>query len=354
MSLKASRGNAHVSTTGKENPLEFQVVPDVGLKNENIQFLLGMPLNQVVTLIQQNARLLQKIQLTYSKKEPFRRDVCIYLSADGIKLFFEASNQLLRLIEVDNLSRIVLKYGKTVFSEPGAEASMEKVNEYFGSTHPGAYDERQKMYVQSWPGLSFCFPTDSSGNIEVAPGFGPNLRSLKYDVTSQPRLTKMSIYKGTTLSRPEPVDVPLDCYGGQNRTQLVECLWKDDKIVGLNITFETQTGAKIDGKFEITSMTRSLRFGDTVAAVQAILGAPSKVFYKSEDKMSIHRGAKKETLRRMPHFFFNYFSMGLIWPLLLIIGNFAGATDAPPLTASAARFTAPSTSVGISSLDFFY
>ncbi|PIO64757.1 hypothetical protein TELCIR_13601, partial [Teladorsagia circumcincta] len=79
---------------------------------------------------------------------------------------------------------------------------MDKVDEFFGSTHPGAYDDKQKICVKSWRGLSFCFPTAESANVEVTPGFGP-LRSLKFDSATQPRLTKMSIFKGTAVGKNE-------------------------------------------------------------------------------------------------------------------------------------------------------
>uniref|UniRef100_A0A0N4W3W3 SUI1 domain-containing protein n=1 Tax=Haemonchus placei TaxID=6290 RepID=A0A0N4W3W3_HAEPC len=281
------------------------VLPQEGLKNENIEFILGTPLNQVLTLIQQNARILTNVELMYSRKDPLGRDICAYLGNDGIRLVFHPVTQLLRLIEVDNLSQIVLKYKEKIFSEPGAEVSMDKVDEFFGSTHPGAYDDKQKICVKSWRGLSFCFPTAESANVEVTPGFGP-LRSLKFDSATQPRLTKMSIFKGTAVGKNEEVTMPLAAYCGQNRTILVSCARKNGKITDGNVT------SRINGELELVKVMRTISFGDSVARVLSALGAPSKVFYKSEDKMSIHRGGCKETLSPQPHFFFNYFSMGLV------------------------------------------
>uniref|UniRef100_A0A158P8P1 CUB domain-containing protein n=1 Tax=Angiostrongylus cantonensis TaxID=6313 RepID=A0A158P8P1_ANGCA len=255
----------------------LQVLPQEGLKNEGVEFILGMPLNQ--------------------------------------------------LIEVDNLSQIVLKYKEKIFSEPGAEVSMDKVDEFFGSTHPGdhesvffflitAYDDKQKICVKSWRGLSFCFPTAESANVEVTPGFGP-LRSLKFDSATQPRLTKMSIFKGTAVGKNEEVTMPLSGYCGQNRTLLVSCARKNGRITGVDVLFQTQNGrttSRLKCELELVKITRTISFGDSVARVLSALGAPSKVFYKSEDKMSIHRGGYKETLSPQPHFFFNYFSMGLHIP----------------------------------------
>ncbi|CAB3408265.1 unnamed protein product [Caenorhabditis bovis] len=320
--MSAKSKTAPIDLTPNKTPLTLEVVPHVGLKNEKLMFLLGMPLNQIITMCQQNAGLIGKIQLKYSKKDVFGCSVCLYLSSDGIKLYFDGPTQLLKLIEVDNLSRISLSYGNVIFSEPFAQTSLDKLNNVFGSTHPGAYDEKQKMYVQSWPGLSFCFPTDSNGTndaIRLEPGFGPNMLSLKYDASCQPRLTKMSIYQGTDLSRPESVDIPFSCFCGQNRTRLIEAIWENGDLIGLHITFDTQTGSLIDGDLEVYSVEKKIYFGDPVSVVQTALGAPSKVYYKSEDKMKIHRGSTKETLIGLPHFFFNYFSMGLVSAHLMLL-----------------------------------
>lgn len=46
--------------------------------------------------------------------------------------------------------------------------------------------------------------------------------------------------------------------------------------------------------------------------VCAVIGAPSRVFFKSEDKMKIHSpSAHKRVQNRRSDFFFNYFTLGL-------------------------------------------
>ena len=45
----------------------FQVIPDLGLRNDRVDFLLGTPINQVIALIQQT-RSFQGIELYYSRK----------------------------------------------------------------------------------------------------------------------------------------------------------------------------------------------------------------------------------------------------------------------------------------------
>ncbi|CAJ0927353.1 unnamed protein product, partial [Mesorhabditis belari] len=305
-------------------PLEFEVVPEIGLKHSTIHFILGTPLNDVMALLQQNSRLIPNVDFLYSKKNPFFDDIQIRLVKSGINLFFDGRTQLLKLLEVDALSSIVLKYNGKIFSEPSAEATMERVGTFFASTHPGAYDERQKMYVQSWRGLSFCFPTTNSSNVEITPGFSPSLHSLRYDASSQPKLTKMSIFKGTIGGNKEEDEliVPLASYCGQNRTILADVLVDMGRVVGCSFNFLTQNGEAAPDRtsqadLELIEVTREIRFGDSSASVMCALGAPSRVFYKSEDKMIIHRSVGKDG-RNEPDFFFNYFSMGVIFTLSLL------------------------------------
>lgn len=54
-------------------------------------------------------------------------------------------------------------------------------------------------------------------------------------------------------------------------------------------------------------------FGDTCEDVLSALGAPSRVFYKAEDKMRIHSPhAHKRDKTRRSDFFYNYFTLGLV------------------------------------------
>jgi hypothetical protein len=54
-------------------------------------------------------------------------------------------------------------------------------------------------------------------------------------------------------------------------------------------------------------------FGDTCEDVLSALGAPSRVFFKAEDKMRIHspHAHKRDKIRRSDYFY-NYFTLGLV------------------------------------------
>lgn len=57
--------------------------------------------------------------------------------------------------------------------------------------------------------------------------------------------------------------------------------------------------------------TRDVLFGDTCQDVSSSLGAPSRVFFKSEDKMKIHSPSAHKRVQRKSDFFFNYFTLGI-------------------------------------------
>jgi len=56
-------------------------------------------------------------------------------------------------------------------------------------------------------------------------------------------------------------------------------------------------------------MTRALFFQDVVSS----LGSPSKIFFKSEDKMKIHSpDANRMVKSRCADYFFNYTTLGVV------------------------------------------
>ena len=62
-----------------------------------------------------------------------------------------------------------------------------------------------------------------------------------------------------------------------------------------------------------TSLTKEIRFGDSVQDVTSAIGAPSRVFYKSEDKMKIHSpNAHRKSAALKSDYFYNYFTMGMV------------------------------------------
>lgn len=48
--------------------LEFEVIPENCLRNEQIELILGMPINQVITSIQNVSRQIKNVELVYCNK----------------------------------------------------------------------------------------------------------------------------------------------------------------------------------------------------------------------------------------------------------------------------------------------
>lgn len=67
------------------------------------------------------------------------------------------------------------------------------------------------------------------------------------------------------------------------------------------------------------TMLKDLYFGISCQDVMSLLGSPSQVFYKSEDKMKIHSPNAHLHVKtpRRSDYFFNYFSLGLVRTLKL-------------------------------------
>lgn len=67
-------------------------------------------------------------------------------------------------------------------------------------------------------------------------------------------------------------------------------------------------------------MLKDLYFGITCQDVMSLLGSPSQVFYKSEDKMKIHSPNAHLHVKtpRRSDYFFNYFSLGLVTMIYFI------------------------------------
>ena len=155
-----------------------------------------------------------------SDKEPLSVDLVINLTSDGIKLIFDPVSQRLKVILVHDLSLMKLKYrdGRThakcvifpleiyfikyimklpphrrckklqysflsryivkgegektklnpiylrsdvLFNCPEVSPTIEQIDQSFGATHPGVYDDDKRVFTLTFRGLSFEFPADT-------------------------------------------------------------------------------------------------------------------------------------------------------------------------------------------------
>ncbi|KAF0289509.1 UPF0183 protein [Amphibalanus amphitrite] len=212
------------------------------------------------------------------------------------------------VIEVYNLSKLRLKYGGCVFSSTEVAPSIQQVDQTFGATHPGIYDRERHLFLLNFRGLTFQFPVEP----KFEPRFAGGLGSLQFPGGGSPLVSQMSIYSGSSRTATEAPPMPVSCFGGQVYTEKCDVIREDDVTKGVRLHLLAASDTHLGADSEPTHLVREVQFGDSCQDVATLLGAPTKVFYKSEDKMKIHSPfAHKRAASRRSDFFFNYFTLGI-------------------------------------------
>ncbi|XP_063218330.1 PHAF1 protein CG7083 isoform X2 [Bacillus rossius redtenbacheri] len=287
--------------------LELDVVPERSLGCEQWEFILGMHFSQAVAIIQSQVGIIKGVQVLYSDMNPLAADLVINLPQDGIRLIFDPVVQRLKIIEIYNVKLVKLKYCGLAFSSPEVVPSIEQIEHSFGATHPGVYDSEKQLFVLNFRGLSFCFPVES----KFQPGYAHGLGSLQFPSGASPVVSRVSIYGGSDPAGGRAPPLPLCCYHNHLYAERVEVLRERLSTRGVRLHLFTEGSSRLL-ELRKHSLCREVMFGDTCQDVATALGAPSRVFYKAEDKMKIHSpNAHRRVASRHSDFFFNYFTLGM-------------------------------------------
>ncbi|GFS16241.1 UPF0183 protein C16orf70-like protein [Elysia marginata] len=142
--------------------LDLEVTPERSLGNEQWEFVLGMPFYQAVNILKRQDSCIKGVQVWYSEASPLTLDLVLYLSQDGIKLIFDPVSQRLKIIEVNAMHKVKLKYCGVPFNTPQVKPTIEQVDQSFGATHPGVYIAEKQLFVLNFRGLSFDFQINST------------------------------------------------------------------------------------------------------------------------------------------------------------------------------------------------
>lgn len=295
--------------------LELEVIPEHGLTSEAIEFLLGMHFSTAVASVQGHVGHIKGVEISYCDRDPLAYDLTIKLSQDGIKLIFDSISQRLKVIEVYDLSMVRLKYGDLLFNCPDVSPTIEQIDQSFGATRPGVYDEEKRRFTLTFRGLAFEFPAET----KFQPSYGGSRRELgrlQFPPGESPSVSHMAIYSGNSLADctaplPPLSRLPtLTCRG-------VDILRSGQRTTGVAVTLEPNMGEIARSSFPARNVNsdhlkRPIRFGDSVQDVMSAVGAPSRIFYKSEDKMKIHSpNAHRKSASLKSDYFYNYFTMGM-------------------------------------------
>lgn len=121
----------------------------------------------------------------------------------------------------------------------------------------------------------------------------------------------MALYCGADVHSCKAPPLPLSCYNQQLYLENATVIRNSAGTKGLKLQLYTEGSVRVLEPRK-QCFTRELMFGDHCQDVSSNLGAPNRVFFKSEDKMKIHSpSAHKRVQSKHSDFFFNYFTLGL-------------------------------------------
>ncbi|XP_055910384.1 PHAF1 protein CG7083 [Eupeodes corollae] len=288
--------------------LDLEVVPEKSLGCDSWEFVLGMHFSQAIAIIQSQVGIIKGVQVLYSDTNPLGVDIIINLPQDGIRLIFDPVVQRLKTIEVFSMKLVKLKYGGVFFNSPEVLPSIEQIEHSFGATHPGVYDAAKQLFALHFRGLSFYFPVDSKLQAGHAHGMG----SLVFLNGASPVVSKMSLYSGSNVAENRPPPLPLSCYNRQLHLESASVLRNPLGMTrGLKLKLFTEgSGRALEPRRQC--FTKEIIFGDSCQDVAINLGAPNRIFFKSEDKMKIHSSnVNRQAQSKRSDIFFNYFTLGI-------------------------------------------
>ncbi|CAH8614293.1 unnamed protein product [Schistosoma margrebowiei] len=280
--------------------LDVEVVPELGIRHKLWEFVLGMPIQQMIDILRKQDHTIKNVDFWYSDKDPFSMNLVLVLPGDGVKFHFDPFLQRLRIIEVFDLSSITLR--SQYFNSPSILPTMQEVLRIFGSTKPLAPAESDGDYQLTYRGITFILRRFSTGSRE------------SIDSKSDLLATRLFIYLGSNLAEAKvPVELPSACYLQNVFLERLEVNRSVNSTTDLTLHLVAQDlNVNPTREPQIRRFTRSLTFGDSVQDVLSALGSPSRVFYKTEDKMKIHLPQSHRLVQpRKSDYFFNYFPLGL-------------------------------------------
>ena len=206
-----------------------------------------------------------------------------------------------------------------VFNCPEVSPTIEQIDQTFGATHPGNYDEDKQVFTLTFRGLSFEFPADT----KFQPSYGgirQELGRLQFPPGESPRVSRMYIYCGNSLSDCSAPPLPAPRYPCVHHHS-VDILRRNRQTLGLRVRIistpilqSLRNDSPSDNRSAGTEViARDVLFGDSVQDVVSAIGAPARIFYKDEDKMKIHSpNAHRKAAAHKSDYFYNYFTLGFV------------------------------------------
>lgn len=122
----------------------------------------------------------------------------------------------------------------------------------------------------------------------------------------------MAIFYGSSIEQTTAPELPLSCYHGQLYLKKAEVVRGASYTKGVRLCLTAGSNSRRIDSSKL-QFERELLLGHSAQDVATLLGAPSKIFYKSEDKMRIHSpNAHRRVTASRSDYFFNYFTLGMV------------------------------------------
>jgi len=249
----------------RASKLSLELFPAIGLG----VFSLGMSVRSAVQKMQELENAVGRFDLKYCKEDPLATHVLLDLVEDGFLLRFDPASQRLLSIEIYNASLLNISYNTNIFCSQDVKPTFDQVYKTFGPTHPGKFDENQEMYELVYPGLQFLFNASHVKKKTDLP--------LKNADGTSPIATRITIVESSTRKSSAVDDVD-------------------------ELTAKIGYGIELAGGDVLT-------FDSTTQDCLSILGQPSRIFTKHDDKLKIHSATAMQS--PATDYFFNYFDLGI-------------------------------------------
>ncbi|XP_067930486.1 phagosome assembly factor 1-like [Watersipora subatra] len=283
--------------------LELEVTLS-SLLNNKLELSLGCPFCHSVSVLQQYDKEITQIEVWYSDENPLGNDLVLNLSNDGIKLIFDPYSQRVKMIEVYEMDKVSLRYHGKLFNSPSVSPTIQQISQSFGATIPctPVLDENRQMYVMNFRGLAFYFASENAtANVGWDEDTGPSYWDMK--------VIKMQIYRGSSAKTAQAPELPINLYTGVALLEKAQVQRSNNHFTSLDLTLKVAP-ARLDAS-EYTILSRQIVFGLSCQEVASRLGAPTRIFHKSDDKMKIHSSNPQRWTTTRTDCIYNYFSLGM-------------------------------------------
>ncbi|KAF6160542.1 hypothetical protein GIB67_019482 [Kingdonia uniflora] len=227
--------------------------------------------------------------------EPLKLDIVISFPDHGFHLRFDPWSQRLRLIEVFDVKRLQMRYGKFLIGGPTTLATFVAVYALFGPTFPGIYDKDRGVYTLFYPGLSFAFPIPSQ-YMDCCHDEEAEL-PLEFPDGTTPVTCRVSIYD-------KNVDSKVGVGSLMNKATIPPLAAGD--------TYMEEVHAKLGEELWFSVGGQHIPFGASPQDVWTDLGRPCGIHQKQVDQMVIHSASDPRPRTTLcADYFYNYFTRGL-------------------------------------------